>query len=149
MGDKDISERNVKLINIIKSLDLGIHILNLPHKPKFITHDYKYQINAYVHNFDLMLMSSEEDVFHEEKIKSIEAMDIDKLRDKFVYLMSMYEQKRIYVLSHNRMFLTGFNHHNKIEKTNPYPVFANYDPLVYYDYDRAINTADKYDLKVL
>ena len=149
MGDKDISERNVKLINIIKSLDLGIHILNLPHKPKFITHDYKYQINAYVHNFDLMLMSSEEDVFHEEKIKSIEAMDIDKLRDKFVYLMSMYEQKRIYVLSHNRMFLTGFNHHNKIEKTNPYPVFANYDPLVYYDYDKAINTADKYDLKVL
>ena len=149
MGDKDISERNVKLINIIKSLDLGIHILNLPHKPKFITHDYKYQINVYVHNFDLMLMSSEEDVFHEEKIKSIEAMDIDKLRDKFVYLMSMYEQKRIYVLSHNRMFLTGFNHHNKIEKTNPYPVFANYDPLVYYDYDKAINTADKYDLKVL
>jgi hypothetical protein len=149
MSDKDISERNVKLINIIKHLDLGIHILNLPHKPKFLTHDYKYQINAYAHNFELILMSSEEDVFHEEKIKSVESMDIDKLRDKFVYLMSMYEQKRVYVLSYNRMFLTGFNHHNKIERTNPYPVFASYDPLIYYDYDKAINTADKYDLKVL
>jgi len=60
----------------------------------------------------------------------------------------MYEQKRVYVLSYNRMFLTGFNHHNKIDRTNPYPVFANYEPIVYYDYNRAINTAEKYDLKM-
>lgn len=148
MSDKDISERNVKLIAMTRGMNLGIHILNLPHKPKFLTHDYKYQINAYVHNFDLILMSSEEDVFHTEKIKSIEDVDIDNLRDKFVYLMSMYEQKRVYVLSYNRMFLTGFNHHNKIDRTNPYPVFANYEPIVYYDYNRAINTAEKYDLKM-
>jgi hypothetical protein len=75
--------------------------------------------------------------------------DSERLRAKIVEMMTMFEQKRVYVLVKGSFFLVGFNHHNKVDKQNPYPVFANYDPLVYENLEMAKNTAKKFDLQLL
>lgn len=146
--DKEISERNKKLVSIIAELNLGIHILNFPHKPIFVTFDYKYIINAYVKNFDFIIMQNDETIYFTQKIKSVQNIDIELLREKILYCMTMFEQKRIWTLSHKGMFVTGFNHHNKIEKTNPYPVFSYYEPIIYRDYEMAVSTSNKYELQI-
>lgn len=149
MSDYQISLRNLKLIKVVEALGLGLHVLNLPHRPMFISYDYKYKLNVYVQNYDLILLSVGDDIFHTEKIKELHNMDIESLRSKFVEMMTMYEQKRIWVLTQGDLFLTGFNHHNKIDKTRPYPVFAKYEPIIYNEYDKAFNTANKYNLKII
>jgi hypothetical protein len=65
--------------------------------------------------------------------------------------MSMYEHKRIYTLKYGDLFLSGFNHHNKIEKTNPYPVFSRFFPHFYYEIEKAEELQARfkeYDLEI-
>jgi hypothetical protein len=64
-----------------------------------------------------------------------------------------FVHKQIYTLSlrDTGLFLSGFNHHNRILKKNPYPVFARYNPLIYYELERVeglIERFDKYDLVI-
>jgi hypothetical protein len=146
MSNEDISERNKKLIKIVSSLNLGIHIINLPHKPIFLTHDYKKKINCYVHNYYIKLLTPEDSIFYEDKIS--EEMDVEMLRSKFVELIDIYVQQRVYILSHKGLFVTGFNHHNKIDKFSPYPVFAYYEPMIYTNIEAAQNTARKFKLDI-
>ena len=55
LTNEEISERNGLLIELIKELDLDIHIVDLPHKPKLLSADYTKQLSAYVKNFHLIL----------------------------------------------------------------------------------------------
>jgi hypothetical protein len=36
LSNEEISERNGLLINFITALDMGIHVIDLPHKPKLL-----------------------------------------------------------------------------------------------------------------
>jgi hypothetical protein len=74
--------------------------------------------------------------------------DIEELRKALLDTMILYKQLTpIWVLTKYDLFLTGFNHHNKIDKRNPYPVFAKYDPIIYYDKESATKTAIKHNLE--
>ncbi len=154
LSNEDISERNGLLINFITELDLGIHIVELPHKPKFLSADYTRELSAYVNNFHLILMKgSTEEVYLDIRLKPLKNMPIEELKQSIVEWLVVYEHKRVYTicLADSNMFLTGYNHHNKLEKTNPYPVFAEYNPIIYYDLQFAENTVErfnKYDLIV-
>lgn len=145
MDEKDISERNQKLINFISGLGLGIHILDLPEKPKLISADYKWWMNGYVKNFHIILTNKEWDA--EEILKCrVDANPAD-FREKFAEWMIMYEHKRIYTLvssDYPDLFVTGFNHHDKINKRSPFPVFAKFFPLIYYEKDKAEDVANRF-----
>lgn len=149
LKDEEISERNGLLIDLIRELDLGIHIVELPHKPKLISNDYTKWLHGYVDNFHLKLMSAEfsKTVFFDIRLKPIENMDIETIREKVLEWMVTIEHKDIFTLRERKtkMFVVGFNHHNKILKTNPYPVFAYYDPIIYYSLDRALDTKRRFD----
>jgi hypothetical protein len=146
MSEKDISERNGLLIGLITELNLGIHIVDLPHKPKFLSHDSKLVLKCYVHNFQLILNDSNDEVYYQFKLRTIDKMNIDEIREKFIEWMTIFEHTPIYtiLLKNTGLFVSGFNHHNKILKKNPYPVFARYCPLIYYEKDRANNIIDKF-----
>ena len=150
MLDKDgISERNQKLIKFITGLNLGIHIIDLPEKPRFVSPDYKYLLNGYVKNFKIILNNQEYD--GQTILECRVDADPEIMRETFVEWMTMYDHKRIYTLMYGDLFLSGFNHHNKIEKTNPYPVFARYFPHFYYELEKAEEIQERfkeYDLEI-
>ena len=153
MTSEDIQQRNGQLIALISELNLGIHIIDLPHKPKLLSSDYKYKLNEYVKNFHLLLKIDEsENIFLDIRLKPIEKMDIEEIRSSFLDWMVTYTHQRIYTISdESGLFLTGFNHHNKTLKTNPYPVFARFEPHIYYDLERAQAVVEKfsqYELKI-
>jgi len=155
LTEEEISERNGYLIALITKLELGIHVVELPHKPKLLSNDYTRSLNAYVRNFHLILKPAidTDEVYFEVKLKPIDKMNLDEIKEKFLEWMVVFEHKRIYTISlkDTRLLLTGFNHHNKLMKTNPYPVFAQFDPLTYHDLERAediVQRFDKYELKI-
>jgi len=148
LTDEDISERNGQLIEFITALDMGIHIIDLPHKPKLISRDYTTQYCAYVKNFHLILTKGQDDeVYLNIRLKPLRNMDVDELKSKILHWIVIYQHHRIYTLTlaNTGLFIVGFNHHNKILKKNPYPVFAKYDPITYFSLEYAENTRDKFN----
>ena len=156
LTEKEISERNGYLIALLNALDLGIHVVNFPHKPKLLSADYEWCLSGYVRNFHLILNPEEytKKVVAEIKLKPIEKMgDLQEIKSMFLDWMVNNLHKRIYTIvnAEAKMFVTGFNHHNKILKKNPYPVFARYDPIIYFDRNEAENVVEafnQYELKI-
>lgn len=154
LTNEEISERNGLLINFITALDMGIHVIDLPHKPKLLSSDYTRQFTAYVKNFHLILVkgtdgrgTNSNEVFLDIRLKPIENMDLEDIKAKMLEWLVIYEHTRIYTIkiAGTELFLSGFNHHNKIEKTNPYPVFARYNPLTYYEIDRVESILERFN----
>lgn len=147
MTENEISERNGYLIGLISELNLGIHIVDLPHKPKFLSSDSKIAFRGYVHNFNLILNGAGDEIFYQVKLKPLHKMNIEEIRIKFIDWMTMFEHTTIFTitLDDTGLFITGFNHQNKILRKNPYPVFARYNPIIYYDKDRAESVVERFD----
>jgi hypothetical protein len=144
---EEISERNGLLINFITALDLGIHIVELADKPRLLSADYTKNLSAYVKNFHLILLKGTSDEqYLDIRLKPVHNMDVDALKVQILEWMVMFDHKTIYtlVLKENGMFVTGFNHHNRVLKLNPYPVFARFNPITYYELERAENTKERF-----
>lgn len=151
LSDKNISERNGYLISLItevnERLNLGIHVTELPHKPKLLNEDYSRVLSAYVDNFHLRLKGADDEVYYEIKLKPInEIKNFDDMIQKFAEWAVIFEHTRVYTikLQNTPLYITGFNHHNKILKTNAYPVFAKYSPITYYGLERAEDIVNKF-----
>ena len=147
LTNEEISERNKLLIDFVTELELGIHIIELPHKPKLLSADYTRKLSAWVNNFHLILTAGDtEEVFLDIRLKPLRNMDINELKPKILEWLVVFEHPKVYTLQHPDidMFVVGFNHHNKILKKNPYPVFAKFDPLYYYDIERAESTRERF-----
>ena len=156
MNSKDIDERNRLLVALIKELDLGIHIVGFPEKMKFISADYKHWYSGYVKNFDVILKPQEftEEESYRVRLRPIELLNIDSIRGEFENWIGYAKHKRIYTVRQGSsgMFVTGFNHHDKIGKTSPYPVFARFEPVIYNDALKAqeiVNRFSEYELHFL
>ena len=148
MNENDISERNGLLIDFITSLELGINITDLPHKPKLLNSDYTLCFAAYVDNFHLKLLKgANQDLLLDIRLKPIKNMDVEGLKLTIKEWMDIYIHQPVHVLKlkDTELFLTGYNHKNKILKKNPYPVFAKYDPLVFYSEEFASNTKERFE----
>lgn len=152
LSNEEISERNGYLIALVAEVsertDSVIHVTELPHKPKLLNEDYTKQLNCYVNNFHLILKGGNDEVFYEIKLKSIsEIKNLDEVIQKIIEWIAIFEHTRVYTVSlmNTDLFVTGFNHHNKILKTNAYPVFARYSPICYYDLQRAEDIVYKFD----
>lgn len=153
LSNEEISERNGLLIDFITALDLGIHIVDLPHKPKFLSNDYKIQFSAYVKNFHLILTrgSKSDGMFNDEvfldiRLKPLKNMDVENLKADILEWQVVFNHTRVYTLrlAETDLFVCGFNHRNKIDKTNPYPVFARIEPLHYYKLEQVENTKERF-----
>lgn len=141
-----VNERNGLLIDFITELNLGIHVVSLPQKPALLSADYTRRLFAYVKNFHLILTKGNDEVYLDIRLKPLRNMNMEELKPQILEWLVAYEHERIYTLTHKEsgLFLVGFNHHNKILKTNPYPVFAVYDPLTYYDEERAVSIQERF-----
>jgi metallophosphoesterase superfamily enzyme len=148
LTNEEISERNGLLIELIKELDLGIHIIDLPHKPKLLSADYTRQLSAYVKNFHLILtVGNTDEVYLDIRLKPIRNMEVESIKQMILTWLVIYEHKNIHtlVLEDADLFVTGFNHHNKILKKNPYPVFSRFDPIIYYELEKAESTKERFN----
>jgi hypothetical protein len=155
LTEEEISERNGYLIALVTELNLGFHVVDLPHRPKLLSSDYTKAMNFYVKNFNVFLKPTYEtdEIYYTFKLKPLASMNLQDIKEKFLEWITLYQHKNIYTISliDSNMFLVGFNHHNKILKKNPYPVFAKYDPITYYDLDRAedvLKRFDTYNMKI-
>ncbi len=152
LSEDEISERNGLLIGFISALDLDIHVTDLPHNPKFLSADYTKQLSAYVKNFHLILLKGSsgstfsDEVYLDIRLKPIQNMDVESLKAQVLEWMVMFEHITVHTLSlkESGMFVVGFNHHNKILKLNPYPVFGRFNPTLYYEIERAENTKERF-----
>lgn len=154
LSNEEISERNGLLIDFITELDLGIHILDLPHQPKLLSSDYTRQFSAQIKNFHLILMSGaksdgmfNDEVFLDIRLKPLRNMDIESLKSSILEWMVIFNHTKVYTLklANTDLFVSGFNHRNKIDKTNPYPVFARIEPLHYYKIEQVENTRERFN----
>lgn len=148
LSEEEISERNGYLIALVNELNLGFHVVQLPHKPRLLSADYKLALNMYVKNFTVYLKPTyeTEEVYYSFKLKPLKNLDLEEIKEKIIHWLNMFEHKQVYAIKQkdSGLFLVGFNHHNKILKTNPYPVFANYDPITYFELERAEDILDRF-----
>lgn len=145
MDNLTITRRNLLLRDILDELELDM--LGLPHKPKIMTPDFKYWLNAYVRNFDLYLTDKEYDgeVFFLIRIERIKEADMVKIKERVAEWRKKFAHKRVYTLSLSPgLYLSGFNHHNKLEKEDPFPVFSFYEPLLYNTHEKAIEIQERF-----
>lgn len=143
LDNEGISERNQKLIKFVTGLNLGIHIIGLPEQPRFVSEDYKYLLNGFVKNFKIILNNKEYDG---EVILQCRVDDNpNDYRELFVEWINAYEHKRIYTINYiDGLMISGYGHHDKINKTNPYPVFARYFPHFYYEIEKAEEIQERF-----
>lgn len=142
LDEKGISERNQKVIKFISGLKLGLHIIGLPENPRFLSSNYQYILHGYVKNFKIMLYNQEfnGDLILECRVDA----DPEEYRERFVEWMAVYEHKRIYTLCYGDLFLAGYGHQDKINKLNPFPVFAKFFPHFYYEREKAEELQARY-----
>ncbi len=136
-----IDKRNKTLIALIKKLDLGIHILHLPDKPMFYNIDYSIQYSGFVLGKQILLNTKPHDTEEASfKMKlSEEILDsdekIEQLRFIFQDWINNCTHRPVWTIKvkNTRLYLSGFNHHDKLNKRNPYPIFSEYYPHIYFD----------------
>lgn len=141
---EEISERNGLVVDFIKGLNLPILITNLADTPKFVNYVFTKQYCCYVKNFHLILLKGlDGDLYLDIRLKPLKNMDLDSLKPKVIEWMQCFTHNKIYALKlHNTsLYVCGFNHHDKALRINPYPVFAEFDPLTYYDLDAVKSVA--------
>lgn len=154
MSTKEISKRNDLLIAFIRSLGLNIQVLEKKDRPKLVRSDYKVWFNAYVKNFNLILMSSQTEVYQDIKLKPVSEMDIDGLRAKILLWIKSNVHKEVYTLHlrETKLLLVGFNYHDELERKHAIPVFGFYYPVIYktlQEAEKAKRVFSNYDLIVV
>lgn len=147
LSKEEISERNGLLIDLIRELDLDLHIIGLPHSPKLTNIDYSIQYFGYCKNFHFLLMDGNSDIpYLDIRLKPIKNMDLEDLKPKILNWMGIFTHQEIHALklANTKLYVSGFNHHNKILKTNPYPVFSEFDPILYYSFEKAAEISERF-----
>jgi hypothetical protein len=148
---KMVDRRNRRLVSLISKLKLGIHILNFPEKPMFYSPDYRYEYSGYIKNFNLVLLTQPyegEITFQlklEEEIINDEAI-IEQTRFIFSDWINNCEHKRCYTVKvkNTNLYVSGFNHHDRLNHKRPYPVFSEFNPHIYYEKERAFEIVHKF-----
>lgn len=152
-----IDRRNKTLIALISKLKLGIHILNLPEKPMFYSPDYSIEYSGFVLNRTVILNTKPHDSNVEDSFKfklSDEMLDseekIEQIRIIFQDWINNCTHKEVYTVKvkNLRLYLTGFNHHDKLNKENPYPVFSQFYPRIFYDRDKKEEIISRFSNKI-
>lgn len=145
----EVAHRNKWLISLIKALDLGIHVVSRGDQPKFISPDYKRRLSGYVKNFNLLLMKGPftDEVFLKIQLRPLADMNLDELKKGFIHWLKNYKHNTVYTirLKENGLFLIGFDYHNKVNRTEPFPVFAKFNPMLFYTLTKAREESDKYE----
>lgn len=152
-----IDRRNKTLIALIRKLDLGIHILHLPDKPMFYSPDYSIEYSGFVLNRTVILNTKPHDNTGDDSFKfklSDEMLDdeqkIEQIRFMFQDWINNCTHREVYTVKvkNTRLYLTGFNHHDKLNKENPYPVFSQYYPRIFYDINKKNEIIERFSNKV-
>lgn len=150
-------KRNKLLIALIKRLDLGIHILHLPEKPMFYSRDYSIEYSGFVLNKLIILNSKPHDNDKEESIRiklSDELLEseekIEQIRFIFQDWINNCTHREVYTVKVKdmRLYLTGYNHHDKLNKENPYPVFSQFYPKIFYDIEKKQEIIERFSGKI-
>lgn len=148
LTEKEINLRNGFLLVFISQLNLGIHVLEIDYKAKLISPDYKWWFNAYIKNFHLILLNSDnsKDIYLDIRLKMIHEMNVEELKSKIIPWMINLSHKKVYTLqTKNELFLTGFNKEKK-------PIFSIKNPLIYNTIEKVTEIKNKfseYDLIIV
>ncbi len=151
-----VDRRNKLLVALISKLKLGIHILNLPEKPMFYSADYSIQYSGYVKNFELILNTSPHDSGEESfkmKLSNENINDDEKIEQiRFIFQDWINNCTHLPVwtvkIKNMRLYLTGFNHHDKLNRKSPYPVFSEFYPQIYYNEEKKNEIINRFKSKI-
>lgn len=148
-----IDRRNKLLISLIRKLDLGIHILHLPDKPMFYNIDYSIQYSGFVLDNRIILNTKPHDSTVEDSFKMKLTEDILESDEKIEQTRGIFQDwinncthRTVWTIKvkNTRLYLAGFNHHDKLNKRSPYPIFSEYYPHIYFDEEKKNEILDRF-----
>jgi len=71
---------------------------------------------------------------------------VERLSYIFLDWMNNCEHKRCYVIkvSGANLYLSGYNHHDKLNRRRAYPVFSEFNPHIYYEKEKTLEIISKF-----
>lgn len=135
-----IQRRNRLLENFFnKIFPEKITVLTLNPNAPAVIHDSEICLSCYVHNFELRFTDKPD---KGNLVYSIELMpepkyDVERILDWY----SNSEHKKMYKVklkdSNPPLYLSGYNFRDKVNKRGQHPVFARYNPRIYFHPSKA------------
>lgn len=143
---KDREKRNNRLINFFKEKNFPVKLVGNENSPAIIFAN-DVCLSCYVHNFNLIFMDKPfkgTELFR-VKLTHIVTKDFDI---QFIDWIENAEHRAVYVIyfwldkfKENLLHLTGFN---KNDKNKSYPVFAEFNPKIYFTLEAAKNVVKEF-----
>lgn len=126
-----IAKRNNRIERFFKELDIPIRLIGNKNKPAII-YNNMVSLSIFVHNFNLNFT----DKPHRGKIiKTVKLThDIKEKREDIINLLKIYPHQAVYCLklANSPLFLAGYNHLDKKNCLDRYPVFAKHQYKIYF-----------------
>jgi len=145
--DRVIARRNERLERFFELLYEGteVHFRLIGDKncPAIII-DESFCLSCFVKNFDLHFTDKPNQGEILESVKLQKDQQID--RDKIVGILEKVEHRKIFKVRHKGtlLYLAGYNFTDKKKLDGKYPVFAKYNPKIYFSKEYAVDIIESY-----
>lgn len=139
-----VNRRNWRLAEFWLKTQLPVRIIGNENSPAIIF-DEKWILSCYVKNFNLIFKDSPFDGNDVMSIKLTVNPEY-KIQD-FIMWLSKSKHRPIYKIKlieiEPKLYLVGYNFLNSAMSENRYPVFATYNPKLYFSEESAIQKVDE------
>lgn len=146
-ADEVMKKRNKRIIDFFKLVGLSVNILGNENTPAIVYND-SCILNAYVHNFELRFTDHHNQGNVIYTIKLTEKPSFDK--NRVMNCINDYEKRPVFKVavkgSNPRLYLSGYNFLNKDEKLGRYPVFASYNPKVFFTKEKTDDICEELNI---
>jgi len=147
-----VARRNKWLLRFFTMHGYDVRIVGDAQKPAVVLNDMAV-LSCYVKNFDLHFTK---EPFSDEIVKSFKLkseMEASKHELQEAIELSTHRPAYKIKLTSTDMFLVGYNYLNSEQSLGRYPVFAKYNPKVYFDKEYAVKLAESlkqegYDISI-
>jgi len=136
-----IERRNRRLKEFFKRGGYNVKILGDMNKPVVVL-DNKILISCYVKNFNLYFNKEPFSSTIVESIKLTGDAKLSKERLKEIFTTCKHRTAFKLKFGSTSLYLSGYNYVDKQNKTKKYPVFARFDPKIYFTESKAKEVAE-------
>ncbi|MFC2087470.1 hypothetical protein ACFLSA_04855 [Bacteroidota bacterium] len=151
--ERVVGRRNKRILRLFSKNGFNVRLIGDPEKPAIIL-DNEIILSGYAHNFNFHFTNKP---FEGQIVKTVK-LHKDPLitKDEIEELLTAYEHRHAYkvIIKDSDLYLVGYNYLNREKGEGRYPVFARYNPKIYFQEDKAWEIAnmlneETYNLEVI
>ena len=139
--ERVVTRRNKRIIRMFAKCGYNVRLIGDPEKPAIIL-DNDLILSGYAHNFDFHFTSKP---FEGTIVKTVKLhKDPLIVHDEIEEMLNVYEHRHAYkvVIKDTDLYLVGYNYLNREKSEGRYPVFARYNPKIYFQEEKAWEIAN-------